>query len=415
MVLVLVGASHHDVTLDELSRLSAAEPTLLPSLVASPAISGAVVLATCNRFEVYLDTLRFHDGLDDTITAIASAAGLERDFVVDAMRVTVDTSAVQHLFAVAAGLESMVVGEDEISGQVRQALTAAQQGGTTTPVLQRLVQRALATSKAVSRVTGLGAAGRSVVTVGLDVLVERHGSLQGRRVLVLGTGSYARIVVAALRRAGCEHVEVYSSSGRADAFASSHGVAAVPTDGLVDGLRRADVLIGCSGAPHPLVDGVLLDASRAGLPMLPVLDLALTPDLDAAAHARADVDVIDLAAIHEYAPREHSSAVLQAQDLVLDAVGEFERLETGRSADRVVVAMRTHVMQIIEQEMATIRRRVDADTADHVSAALHRVARTILHVPTVRAQELARNGDVDAYRRAVHTLFGIDVTHAGDE
>jgi glutamyl-tRNA reductase len=415
MVLVLVGASHHDVTLDELARLSSAEQTLLPRLVASPVISGAAVLATCNRFEVYLDALRFHDGVDTAIAAIATEAGLERDFVVDAMRVTVDTSAVQHLFAVASGLESMVVGEDEISGQVRQALMTAQQGGTASPVLQRLFQRALATSKSVSHVTGLGAAGRSVVTVGLDVLDQRHGSLRGRRALVLGTGSYARIVVAALRRAGCEQIEVYSSSGRAGAFAGSHGVTAVATDGLAVALRRADVLIGCSGAPHPLVDGPLLDTSRDGLPVLPVLDLALSPDLDPKAHRRGDVDVIDLAVIHEFAPREHSSAVLQAQDLVLDAVGEFERLETGRSADRVVVAMRSHVMKIIEQEMQTIRRRVDADTADHVSAALHRVARTILHVPTVRAQELARSGDVDAYRHAVHTLFGIDVHHVGDD
>jgi glutamyl-tRNA reductase len=415
MVLVLVGASHHDVTLDELARLSAAAPGLLDRLAGSPSIRGAVVLATCNRFEVYLDAERFHEGLDATVAAVADGAGLDRDVVADAVGVTVDSAVVQHLFCVSAGLESMVVGEDEIAGQVRQALAAAQAAGTVTPPLQRLFQHALSASRAVSRQTGLGAAGRSVASVGLDVLERRHGPLQGRRVLVLGTGSYARIVVAALRRRGCGQVEVYSTSGRADVFAAGHDALAVPADGLSDALRRADVLAGCSGAPHPLVDAALLTAARAGRALLPVLDLALSPDLTPDAHAHPAVDVVDLAVIHTEVPQEHSASVLEAQDVVLDAVRDYEQAESGRSADRVVVAMRTHVRQIIEQEVETIRRRVDPDTAEQVAQALHRVSQAILHVPTVRAHELARSGDVDAYRDAVHTLFGIEVQHVADE
>ena len=163
MVMVLVGTSHHDVTLDELDRLVAAEHGLARRLVDSgDDIAGAVVLATCNRFEIYLELRRFHDAVETTTDTVAELAGLDKDFVVDAMRVVVGTSVAQHLFSVASGLESMVVGEDEIAGQVRQALSTAHNEGTTTPSLERLMQRALATSKSVTTSTGLGTAGRSM-------------------------------------------------------------------------------------------------------------------------------------------------------------------------------------------------------------------------------------------------------------
>ena len=159
--MVMVGASHHDVTLDEVSRLTAAGADLALKLTqSSPDINGAVVLSTCNRFEVYLDLERFHNAVELTTASVAEAAHLDLDFVVDAMRVVVGTAVGQHLFSVASGLESMVVGEDEIAGQVRQALATAQEEKTTSPTLERLLQRALATSKSVTSSTGLGAAGR---------------------------------------------------------------------------------------------------------------------------------------------------------------------------------------------------------------------------------------------------------------
>lgn len=411
MVLALVGASHHDITLDELERLVVAAPGLAEHLVqVSDDVEGAVVLATCNRFEVYLDLNRFHDAVDLTTRAIADQADIPEDLVVEAMRVVVGTSVAQHLFSVASGLESMVVGEDEIAGQVRQALAAAHDAGTTTPMLERLLQRALATSKSVTHSTGLGAAGRSVVTVGLDVVEQRHGPVVGKRVLVLGTGSYARVVVATLARRGCTDVGVYSSSGRAAQFAQAHGVACVEMSDLPAFLGSADLVVACSGAPHHLVDLPLVEASGAATDrVLPVLDLALSPDVAPAVRALPNIDVVDLHVINEYAPAEHATAVLEAQEIVLAAVQEFEDGETGRTADHAVVAMRSHVMAIIGEEVERIRRRVDPETAEEVARALNRVSNAILHTPSVRAQELARTGDFADYRKAVHTLFGIDV------
>jgi glutamyl-tRNA reductase len=413
MVLVLVGASHHDVSLDELDRLSSAGDALAHRLVtASDDVKGAVVLSTCNRFEVYLDLARFHDAVDAVTQTIAQQSGMETDAVVNSMRVVVGTSVAQHLFSVASGLESMVVGEDEIAGQVRQALAISHSEGTTTPSLERLLQRALATSKSVTSTTGLGAAGRSIVTVGLDVLEERHGPVAGRPALVLGTGAYARVVVSALARRGCTDIRVFSSSGRAAQFSHTHDVTAVELGELGTVLGDVELVAACSGAPHHIVDRSLLEA--AGLPgsarVVPVLDLALSPDVAPDARDDASIDVIDLNVIRQFAPEEHAAAVLEAQRIVLEAVRSFEEGETGRGADHAVVAMRTHVMGIINEEIERISTRVDQETAEEVARALRRVSNAILHTPSVRAQELARTGDFAEYSRAVHTLFGIDVS-----
>jgi glutamyl-tRNA reductase len=411
MVMVLVGASHHDVTLDEISRLSTAGKGLARRLVdSSDDVAGAVVLSTCNRFEVYLDLVRFHEAVEATTALVAELAGVEHEFVVDAMRVSVGTSVVQHLFSVASGLESMVVGEDEIAGQVRASLATSQEEGTTTPSLERLLQRALGTSKAVTNSTGLGAAGRSIVSVGLDLVEERYGPVAGRTALVLGTGSYARVVIAALNRRGCTDISVFSSSGRAAHFALTHEVTAVELPELVAALGASDLVAACSGAPHYLLDESLIAGARsASATVLPIIDLALSPDVSPGAKGLSVIDVIDLHVIHEFAPVEHSSAILGAQDLVLNSVQEFEQGETGRTADHAVIAMRAHVMGIINEEVERIRHRVDEETAEEVARSLNRVSKAILHMPSVRAQELARTGDFADYSKAVHTLFGIEI------
>jgi len=414
MVMVLVGTSHQDVALQELDQIAASGPGLAQSLKSSGhGIDGAIVLSTCNRFEIYLDLQHFHDAVEATTATVAELAGLEKNFVADSMHVIVGTSVAQHLFSVASGLESMVVGEDEIAGQVREALGVAQREGTTTPSLERLLQRALTTSKSVTSSTGLGVAGRSIVSVGLDLVEQRHGHVAGNRALVLGTGSYARVVVAALARRGCTDIGVFSSSGRAAHFSQSHDVKSVELDNLTAFLGSASVVAACSGAPHPLIDRSLIEASGVARDrILPIMDLALSPDVAPDVRGMPNIDLIDLNVIREFAPREHSSAILEAQDIVLASVRSLEELESGRSADHAIVAMRSHVMDIITEEIERIQRRVDPDTAEEVAKSLNRVSNAILHIPSVRAQELARTGDFAEYRRAVHTLFGIDLDAA---
>jgi glutamyl-tRNA reductase len=411
MVLVLIGASHHDVDLELLSRLALAEDGLAERLAAEhPDVGGCVVLSTCNRFEVYLDLERFHSAVDHALELIAEASGADLATVTDAMGVVVGTSVAQHLFSVASGLESMVVGEDEIAGQVRKALADAQDAGTTTPTLERLLQQALGTSKAVTSSTGLGAAGRSIVGVGLDLIEQRHGPVAGRRALVVGTGAYARVVVAALQRMGCDDIHVYSGSGQASLFAETRAVRAVAEGELVAAIAEADLVVTSSGTVRHLIDESIVRAARVDdAPTLPIMDLALSPDVAPGVRLLGQVDLIDLATIGEHAPEEHASSLLEAQDIVLRAVEAFEEHETGRTADHAVVAMRAHVMAIINEELERIRGRVDDETAEEVARSLHRVSNAILHQPSVRARELAQAGDFSEYQRAIHTLFGIDV------
>ena len=192
-MLMVLGASHHDLELTHLERLIG-EPGRLGRTLsalatgdASP-ISAVVVVATCNRLEIYLDAARFHDAIDEVTAAVAELAGASADEVSGMLKVRVGSPVVAHLFTVASGLDSMVVGEAEINGQVARAFRDAQAAGTTSPAINLLFQSAARTAKQVASDTGLGAAGRSVASVALDIATD-SGDLRDARALVIGTGA----------------------------------------------------------------------------------------------------------------------------------------------------------------------------------------------------------------------------------
>jgi glutamyl-tRNA reductase len=405
-----IGLSHHLIPLEDLAQLS---------LLAAPVrerlddarLRGSVLLNTCNRFEIYFESDSFHAGLDAALDAVRGALGEEHRALADQFEVYAGQAAVQHLLEVASGLDSMVIGEDEVIGQVREALAGA--GDRASSALYRLFHAALTTGKAVSTETDLGAAGRSIAAVGLALVEQRHFALAGRRVLLVGTGSYARVVTAALQRLGCTDLLVYSPTGRAGRFASTHPVTAVPEDGLVDALATADAVITCSGGES--ADGAVISAdqlsrARSGaIALLPVLDLSLSGDVAPEAADLLAVDLIDLEEIGAHAPAEQAAAVLAARDLVARGVDAYLHLEQGRAASPAVTAMRAHVSQFIEREIESSARRYDAATAAAVARSLRRVSNALLHTPSLRAAELARTGELADYSQALHTLFGIDI------
>lgn len=406
-----VGLSHHLASLDELAVLAAAAERTVAALDERSEVSGFVLLSTCNRFELYFDAPLFHGSVEAVLDTIADALPPDRAGLPGQFEVHAGQLAVQHLLEVAAGLDAMVVGEDEILGQVRDALAAAD--AHTTPALRRLFHAALTTGKAVSSQTDLGSAGRSIAAVGLDLVERRHFPVAGRRALLIGTGSYARVVTATLLRLGCTDLGVYSRSGRAAKFAATHPVTAVGADGLADAIAAADLVVSCSGNDHngdPVLTASLLAQARSQAPtLLPVLDLSLSGDVDPAATDLVGVDVIDLDEVGANAPAEHTAAVLQARDLVTRGVDTYLHLESGRAATPAVTAMRAHVSQFIEREIEAAARRHDPQTAAAVAHSLRRVSNALLHTPSLRAAELARAGGLDDYQHALHTLFGIDV------
>jgi glutamyl-tRNA reductase len=413
VALVLIGSSHQDLPLSELERLERfTEPireALFSRVAKNCGISGGVVIATCNRFEIYLEAERFHEAVEQTIALIAEVSGLSIEYCNQALRVAFESTVVNHLFNLTAGLDSMIVGEAEIAGQVREAFKQAQRRGDSTSRIEILFQQALATSKKVKTSTDLGAAGRSIAHVALNLVEQRHWPLAEKRALILGTGAYARVVVAALRSLNCSEVAVFSSSGRARRFSESHGTTPVSKDGLGQALAEVDVVIACSGTGAHLIDAGLLQQSRTSDATLPILDLALSSDLARDVHEIPSVDIIDLDMIGKNAPDEHSDAIGAARAIVQAAVLEFEAEIATRSVEPVVASMRAHVGLLIDEETERVRRRAGDDVATEVAYSLHRVTNALLHTPSIRARELARNGNEEDYRRAIQLLFGIDV------
>lgn len=410
MPVTAIGLSHHLVPLDDLARLSDASGSVLERLDAAE-LPGLVLLNTCNRFELYFETPSFHSGLETVLASVRDSLPTSERGLVEEFEVYAGQAAVQHLLEVASGLDSMVVGEAEIIGQVREALRAS--GDRASASLHRLFHAALTTAKAVSSETDLGAAGRSIAQVGLGLVESRHFALAGRRTLVVGTGSYARVVTATLARLGCSDIWVYSPSGRARRFAATHPVQPVPIDGLSPALATADLLVTCSGGERttgPVVTTEMLASARAtASTLLPVLDLSLTGDVEPEAQSLPFVDLIDLEEVGAHAPAEQTAAVLAARDLVTRGVDTYLHLEQGRQATPAVTAIRAHVSQFIEREIEAANRRYDPDTAAAVAHSLRRVSNALLHTPSLRAAELARSGELADYSHALHTLFGIEV------
>ncbi len=228
-VLICLTASHRNASFDLLERLSIGAPTAASRLVTdSDVLDGAVVLATCNRFEAYLDIAGDDrdSAVSATVDAVATASDLVPAEVAESVQVLGGGDVVQHLFAVSSGLESVVVGETEISGQVRRALEDARANGTTTSELERLFQEAAHTSRGVKTRTRIGAAGRSLVRLGLELASSRITDWAHTRVLLVGTGSYAATTIAALRDRGAANIQVFSPSGRAPWFAAKHDLVA---------------------------------------------------------------------------------------------------------------------------------------------------------------------------------------------
>lgn len=414
-VLFVLGASHHDADLATVEALCDSEQSTLAvralTLEESSPLAGAVVLSTCNRFEVYGESRRFHDAVESTITALATATSQPRDRVAAMLRLRTESDAVEHLFRVAAGLDSMVVGEAQIAGQVSDALLDAQAAGTATSLLNLVFQSAARTAKRVANETGLRASGRSIAAAALD-LAERHTAPgdPGRAVLI-GTGAYAGVVTAEFRRRGYEDLAVYSPSGRADAFARSHGLTAITPERLVGRLTTCSLVVSCSGTGtvvlhEELVETALTLRGRD----LPIVDLALQPDVPPSVRGLPGVRLIDLVTVADSAEKSSDPEVDAATRIVEDAVAAMGEELADRELAPAIVALRRHVTETIEREVERLLPRIPEEAAPEVRHAAHRLARALLHVPSAQAHEVARSGSASEYVRALHILFGIELS-----
>jgi glutamyl-tRNA reductase len=405
-----MSANHRTAAFDLLERLSVGAPGVADALVASPAVDGAVVLATCNRFEAYLDVdvpvaRARQTSTDDALALIAERTGVDVAELSASIAVHTDASVAEHLFAVASGLDSVVVGEGEISGQVRRALEAARAAGRTSPELERLFQRASTASRAVHNSTGLGGAGRSIVRLALDLASSRIADWRDRNVLLVGTGRYAGASLAALRDRGVREVGVYSPSGRAARFAAREGVRAVEAHDLRAALAAADVVVTCSTAPSVILDADLVRSARTSGRRLFVMDLGLPRNVDPAVAAIDGVELLDLETIRLHAPLDEFSSSDDAREVVSSAASAFAAETSETRVTSAVVAFRSHVFGLLDSELERLRAK--GDTSDETERAMRHLVSVLVHQPTQRAKELARAGEADRAVDALNALFDL--------
>ncbi len=404
LVLLCLTANHRNASLDILERLSVGAPAAARALVDDELfVAGAVVLATCNRFEAYLDIDEPLTGgeavaVESVVDAMADASGIPTDLLRSSVTVHQGADVAAHLFAVTSGLESVVVGEDEISGQVRRALDAARAESMTSSELERLFQKATHTSRGVRSRTRLGGTHRSLVRLALELGSSRIADWAAARVLIVGTGRYAATTVEAVRSRGGRDLHVFSPSGRAAAFAAKHGL--VAEGSFPDAAAVADVVITCTA------DSVVhADAFAPGRRVL-VIDLGLPRNVDPAVGRVEGVELLDLETIRIHAPLEEFSAHADARAIVGDAATEFA---ADRAAGPAITALRQDVLQVVEEEIARARAR---GAGDETEAALRHLAGVLLHRPSVRIRELAVEGRIDEVHAALETMHGLSIDDA---
>ena len=403
MTIHVLSADHRYTPLDDIARLSGAAdlgPTLMRSL---PHARGVMVLRTCNRVTIYVDAPASadpHTIKDAVERELATAARTPREDV--HLRHLWGRDGLVDLFSTAAGLESMVIGEREIAGQMRRAARTAWEDGTLSCDLGRAAERASATSRRVATETGLAGAGRSVVAVGLDMAAAHLGPWEATRVLIVGTGAYAGATVSTLNALRASDVSVYSTSGRAREFAAGRGIGWVDGADLPTALTRADLVVTCRGLGSPILTRDMAAASGRTV----VLDLALMRDTDDSVGSLPNVTLIDLPTIQASVPAADADALNHARAIIDEEVSSFERGLGARSMDPVVRHLRSRVFRVVEEE---IDRLGDAPlSTDDAARALRHLAARLIHNPTVLARRAGEESQQERYLEALGVVLGID-------
>jgi glutamyl-tRNA reductase len=423
MSVLVVGLSHRSAPVEVLERAAVAAdeiPKLLDEMLQGSHVTEVMMLSTCNRIEVYAVVDAFHGGLADVSSVLGRHAALPLPELTEHLYVHYAGSAVQHMFAVAAGLDSMVIGEAQILGQLRAAYAAADAAGTVGRTLHELSQQALRVGKRVHTRTGIDAAGASVVSEALAAAVEVLGDLDGVRAAVVGAGAMGALAAAHLRRAGAAEIVVLNRSvERAQRLAGNTrrtGTPArhAPLEALPDELAAADLAVVCTGAVGAVVSRETVAsaaATREDRPLV-ICDLGLPRDVDPDAAALPGVTVVDLASLQQRlassAPR---ASVAQAQELVADEAQAYLAAQRSAEVTPTVTALRRRASEVVDAELLRLHARLpelDDDVRDEFTRTVRRVVDKLLHTPTVQVKRLAEGPDGTSYAQALRELFELD-------
>jgi glutamyl-tRNA reductase len=443
MSVLVVGLSHKSAPVQTLERAAltgGALGKLQHDVSDASDVAGCFVVSTCNRVEVYADVGKFHGSVSAISELLARHGGLPLTELTQHLYVHYEDRAIQHLLEVTCGLDSMVVGESQILGQVRQAISAAREQGTLGRALSGVASLALRAGKRAHAETGIDQAGANLVSVGLEAAAQRvrgadaetsasaelpaparssSGILAGLSVLVVGAGSMSSLAVATATRMGAGSLVVANrSAARAGRLADTVAARAAGLAQLPAEIAIADVVVCCTGAPGHVVTAetvaaALADRVPADRPLI-LLDLALPRDVDPVVRELRGVGVLDL---EEVGQAGHSANQGHEQDVAAVRRIVAGELAAHLSADRAarvaptVVALRAKADGVVEAELSRLEGRVpglDARVRREIAQSMRRIADKLLHAPTVRVKELAGSPGGDSYEAVLRVLFDLD-------
>jgi glutamyl-tRNA reductase len=426
MSLLVVGLSHRSAPVSVLERVALGEDTkvkLLQDALAAEPAAEAAVLATCNRIELYADVDKFHAGVAELSMLLAQHSGVGLEELTPYLYVHYEDRAVHHLFSVACGLDSMVVGEGQILGQIKDTLGLSQELHSAGRILNDLFQQSLRVGKRAHSETGIDRAGQSLVTFGLDQMAQAIGGSDfaewgpGRRALVIGAGSMSSLAATTLARAGVTDIAIANRTPeRAQRLAqATAGGRAVPMEDLTAELPHADIVVSCTGATGLVLEGETvaraLLSRTTGTP-IGLLDLAMPRDIDPVTHTLDGAHLVDLETIGTAAADAPLAAdVDEVRKIVSAEVAAFGAAQRAARITPTVVALRSMAAELVATELARLDGRLpdlDERQRAEVTQTVRRVVDKLLHAPTVRVKQLAGEPGGAEYADALRELFDLD-------
>jgi glutamyl-tRNA reductase len=416
--LLLLGTSHKTAPLALRERIALTErgiETLLAEVRTIPDVMEAVALSTCNRTELYLVVGDPVEAESAVVAQLARRAGLRPTQLLEGVYSERNCDAARHLYRVASGLESMVVGEAEVQGQVKRAYELAQTQGTTGTLTNRLFQAALATGKRVRTETGLGEGRHSVASVAVDLARDTLGSLEDRNVLIVGAGETAELTAEALHARGVSTLFVANRRReRAEVLAHRFHGATLSFDELPTALLRADIVVASTSSPHALIEAEVLAEvieAREGRPLL-LIDLAVPRDIESACGLLPSVtlaNVDDLRAVVERHTEVRGSEAERAEAVVEEEIAGFASWLGSLEVMPTIAALRRHadaiVAGVLEENEVRWESLSERDR-ERVAAVARTVAQRLLHEPTLRVKQ-ADGGARHARMHVLRELFGL--------
>ena len=420
MSVVVIGLNHRSTPLDLLERVTITDATLpkaLHDLISRNDVSEAVVLSTCNRTEVYAVAERFHGAYQDIRDFLAETAFLAPEDFADHLYTHYDAPAVSHLFAVTAGLDSAVLGESEILGQVKDAWEVAREEGTAGPTLNLLFRHALEAGKRARTDTAIGRHTTSVSQAAVALAADRLGDLTGRQVLVLGAGDMGEAMALGLLKRGAAGIAVANRTGeKAEALAAAVGGQAVELADLTEALVDVDVLLCSTGATTPILDVDAAQAVMARRPDRPLLivDIAVPRDVDHEVGQLPGVTLLDMDDLRSFADagaQARRAEVASVQELLDEELERYVGATSAREVAPMIVALRAHAEAVRTAELERHFSRLsslDDEQLAAVDALTRGIVAKLLHDPTVSLKDAAGTPRRDRLIASLRDLFGFE-------